>query len=117
MAFADELTDMRAVQESYLPDTCTVKRRVMDKDSLGAADPAWSTASWPCRIATGPQTETLAPSGVAFAAPTHAVATFASDADVQAHDRIVVGTESYEVLDVLVNSYTTALRALLRRLE
>ena len=117
MSWTTELASMRETQEDFMPDTCTRSRRIMDKDDLGAANPAWGTVSYSCRIGTPNQVATLQPAGITDVSNVHAVATLPVTADVEAHDRITAQGTEYEVIDIVVTSYQTALRALLRKVE
>lgn len=117
MAFTDELAAMRQEQAKYLTDTCIVKRRIMDRDSLGGADVAWGSFSLPCRIAAPDQITALHSAGISADAQVHATLTVAYDADIQAHDRVIVDGREFETYSVLPTSYRTAKRVLLKILE
>lgn len=52
MIGADEMTALRAVAESAMPDTCKVERQTKTSDGMGGYTESWSTtATVKCRIA------------------------------------------------------------------
>lgn len=108
-----ELAAMQEMQETALPDTCTISRATLTTDNAGGATLSWADVATdvPCRA--GPPSsrwERIAAEKVQ--AVNVQIFTLPHDTDVRPADRIVWSGETFEVQPGEVGSWPTALRVM-----
>ena len=111
MLTAAELTAMRATLNASLPDTCEISRVTLEPDGAGGQTETWETiVTVACRVAPSgrsPQERVIAER---LSNESTWTLTLPAETDVQAGDRIVVGTRTFRVAGVLTRSFETARR-------
>jgi len=115
-----ELTQLRADQADYWPDTCTLQSVTRASDSQGGWTETWANAatSVSCRVMpqTSRQIETV--EGEQVQAVTRWIMTVAYNQTIDETMRVVHGGETYEIEHLEdTHSYRTARRVYLRRLD
>ena len=115
-----ELSAMRSYANGYLPDTCTITRGSASHSASGAAKLAYGTVGTAiaCRMdepisasAEGPVNAAV---GVIVRWPMH----FKYDQDITVKDRVVFGSNTYEVNEVLdSSSWLITRRVMVARIE
>jgi head-tail adaptor len=111
MLTADELTAMRGTLTASLPDTAQVKRKTLTPDGAGGYTEAWSTvATVACRVAPFDRYPREQVVGERLMTMSLWTVTLPALTDVQPADRLVVGTRTFEVMEVVARSFETARR-------
>lgn len=110
----DELVEMRATLDDSLPDLADITRATPTSDGRGGRSLVWAiVASVPCRVApyARPSEEQIRTDQVLTLQRWWL--TFPQGTNVTPADRIVVGTRTFEVIDVLsTRSYEVSCRVL-----
>lgn len=116
------LARMRSDAEKLLPDTCTIQAVSTTPDGRGGFTETWSTASGgagvKCRLDPFPREEQ--PETVAGREATihRRMLTVPWDAPLDASKRVLVGTATYEVRDMMDDhSWRVVRRALVSKIE
>lgn len=99
-----ELDSMRATLNASLPDLATIQRPARTADGHGGHSTTWNTlaASVPCRL--GPRGNARGDesiSGSAVGSRAFYLVTFSAGRDVTPKDRILIGSRTLEVIEVL----------------
>ena len=114
-----EMAEMRAVQQTFLPDTAVIQRATAGVDSIGEGTLAWAAiGTTACRV----RPPGLRPNPTVVGESPETVAqwviTLPQDEDVEAGDRIVTGGYTFEVTHSWdEESWRTAVRVDAQRLE
>lgn len=109
-----ELSRMRATQDSVMPDSCQVKRRVESADGLGGTRFTWPavTHTYDCRLST----QGIPAEYLRYARETRRqawIVTVAQGSDILGTDRLVIGARTLEVLGFgSGGAWETALRVI-----
>jgi head-tail adaptor len=106
-----ELEAMRAVQESALPDVCTVTRLSATADNYGGVTEDWDEVvdDVPCRVGVPTRAE-LAILSERVSESAGWTVTVPVGTDVAGDDRITVGSRRFQVAANPLTSWATALR-------
>ena len=115
-----ELSQLRADQADYWPDTCTIQTVSYASDGMGGQTETWANTHtsvncrlMPQRSARGEQAQ-----GDQVQAETSWVLTVAQDQTIDETMRVVHSSETYEIVSLAdTHSWKTAKRAFLRRLD
>lgn len=112
-----EISQIRYVAESMLPNFATIKRAVEVGDGSGGQTQTWATvaSSVPCRIKSQ-TTEGIKEIAERISDSAVYVVTFSYSTDVQTQDRVEIGSDSYAVKFVEHHSCQTNQRALCTKL-
>jgi hypothetical protein len=116
---ANDLAMMRAAQVNALPDTCTIQRATSGHNTIGEGTLAWSTVGTAiaCRVRPANRITDLTEMGGQQTAVANWMATLAHNQDVQDGDRLIMGSDTYEVLNSQRDeSWVTAVRCEMRRI-
>jgi head-tail adaptor len=98
----DELADLRSDILDTLPDTCTIQRSTNTADSYGFADDSWANSSTGvrCRLDPDHRRNSENTAGEKESTRVFRILTVQYDADLRAGDRVVVGSNTYEVVEL-----------------
>lgn len=113
---AAELAGVRALQQSMLPNTCSIHRKATADDGAGGRAQSWSEvlASAPCRLGAMTAREQVAAAQLGQVV-THAL-TLAHGVDIRLSDRVVCGGITYDIVSrVSGGDFETATRLLIVR--
>lgn len=117
MLTAAELQEMRDMQASALPGTCTILRKTLTEDGAGGFTEAWETLAEgaPCRLSPEGGDESVV--AARFQGKALRRLTLGFDEEIRGEDRVVIGGVPHEVLSVEGGAqWETARRVLLARL-
>jgi head-tail adaptor len=109
MLTAADIASLRAAQEAALPETVTISRLTLADNGAGGFSESWATAATVSgRI--GPYNRQASESIVAERLGGRAgyTVTLPALTDVREADRLVVGTRTFEVVQVIRRSHETA---------
>ena len=115
-----ELAQLRADAEDYLPDTCTLQTVTRTKDAQGYWAEAWADTytNVPCRLAPQRMARAEGIEGDKLAAVTGWVLTLHHDQAVDETMRVVHDGETYEISQLEdTHSNRTAKRVQMRRVD
>ena len=107
---AAELSSMRSTADDYLPDTCTIQRATQGQDALGGISLSWANLATgvACRMDEPSANQSLANAEASVNSAVGAVAQwpmhFAYNQDITVKDRVIFGSYTYEVAEVLDSS-------------
>jgi head-tail adaptor len=108
-----ELTRLRTVANTALPDSCTISRATIASDNAGGQTQSWATvATVACRLAPRLARPLESETSDRMQNATDWIITVPRGTDVRTDDRIVVGSRTFEVTKNLVRSYQTAQQVL-----
>lgn len=98
-----ELSAMRDFADDYLTATCTIQRATSGVSSSGSPTQTWGTlaSNVACRMDEPKQSAAEANINGSIAAPSTFIMHLKYDQDVTVKDRIVYGSLTYEVQEVL----------------
>lgn len=104
MIAASELDSMRATLNASLPDLATIQRPARTADGHGGHSTTWNTLATNVACRLGPRgtargDESI--SGSAIGSRAFYTVTFPAGQDVTSKDRIVIGSRTLEVIEVL----------------
>ena len=105
------LTLHRAIADKALPDTATLSRPTRTPDGMGGWTDAYSpVGTYACRVGRYPITPREAEVGAEIQTVAYYTITFSATSGpaVQQHDRIAVGSRTFEVVSAAEVSYQVA---------
>lgn len=119
MLTAAEITAMQDTQKAALPDTCTIKTRTLTPDGLGGYAETWTdrASNVACRLTpeADPTEDVVADR---FRGRALWTLTLADGQAISHDDRVVVGSDTYEVAGVREGgAWRTATRLIVARCE
>jgi len=116
---AAEIAAMQDTQKAALPDTCTIKTRTLTPDGVGGYAETWTdlASNVACRLT--PMTDpTEAIVADRFRGRALWTLTLAEGQAISHNDRVVVGSDTYEVAGVREGgNWRTATRVIVARCE
>ena len=115
-----ELAGMRTAANVWLPDTCTITRPTASHTASGAPKNAYSNVATGVACLMGEPSSATAEGVVnqAVGQVVHWPMHFKYDQDIKVTDRVVFGSFTYEVVEVLdSSSYLITRRAIIARIE
>ncbi len=112
-----EIAAMQATQSAALPDTCTIKTRTLAPDGLGGYTESWTdrASNVACRLTpeADPTEDVVADR---FRGRALWTLTLPNGQDISHDDRVVVGSDTYEVAGVREGgAWRTATRVVVAR--
>jgi len=116
---AAEITAMQDTQNAALPDTCTIKTRTLTPDGLGGYAETWTdrASNVACRL-TPMADPTEAVVADRFRGRALWILTLPSGQVITHEDRVVVGSDTYEVAGVREGgNWRTATRVIVARCD
>lgn len=118
MLTAEEMAQMRAVQEAALPNTAVILRFPLVSDGMGGYIDTWQpTGTAPCRVSSvNSRAYAETEQGLQLVSETRWVVTLPAGTEVSAKDQLQVGDVVYEVTEVNAGEdWMTAVRAQVTR--
>lgn len=114
-----ELTAMRDASNSFLPDTCTISRVTRTKTAAGSYSEAWANLATDvaCRLDSLSEAAEAQIAGASGTVAEFALAV-AWNQDITEKDRVVLNTNTYEVVAVKSSqSWLVHRRCLVKRVQ
>ena len=115
-----EIAQMRADQDDYFPDTCTLQTVTRTADGVGGWSESWANTytGVACRVSQELSGQREGISGAQMASQTDWMLSVTHDQTLTAEMRVVHGGHTYEVVSVAdTHSNRTARTAKLKRLD
>lgn len=119
MITATELASLRDTADDTLTAICTIQRRTLTSDGMGGWTESWANTytNVACRVDAERAGPELSADGRIVSVEAYLL-TVKYNQDIQPEDRIVYGTDNYEIEGVLdAHTWVTVKRASLKRLE
>lgn len=115
-----EIAAMRTTSDVYLPDTCTVQFATEGQDSMGGASVTYPTsaANVACRMDEPKTGAAETAIDLAVGSAVRRIMHFKYDQTISVKDRVVYGSLTYEVAEVLeAASWLISRRVIVTRVE